>query len=73
MSKSQLFYLANMSFNAICENKILAKISVFTVLNILSLGSQNDIPKNSYSRSKSILKQLSEKHKSHKFNIHCCK
>ena len=24
------FYVANMSFNAICENKILAKISVFT-------------------------------------------
>ena len=25
------FYIANMSFNAICENKILAKISEFTV------------------------------------------
>ena len=25
------FYVANMSFNAICENKILAKISEFTV------------------------------------------
>ena len=25
------FYVANMSFNTICENKILAKISEFTV------------------------------------------
>ena len=27
------FYIANMSFNVICENKIIAKISKFTVIN----------------------------------------
>ena len=27
-----IFYVANMSFNALCENKILAKISEFTVI-----------------------------------------
>ena len=31
MSKSRIIYLAKMSFNAIRENKILAKISEFTV------------------------------------------
>ena len=31
MPKSQIFTMANMSFNAICENKFLAKISEFTV------------------------------------------
>ena len=32
MPKSLIFYLANMSFNTIHKNKILAKISEFTVL-----------------------------------------
>ena len=31
MPKSRIFSVANNSFNAICENKILAKISKFTV------------------------------------------
>ena len=31
MPKSQIFNIANMSFNAIRENKMLAKISEFTV------------------------------------------
>ena len=34
MTKSQIFIMENMSFNAICENKILAKISEFTVVFI---------------------------------------
>ena len=34
--KSQYFYTANMSFNAIRENKILAKISEFAVAASLS-------------------------------------
>ena len=39
-----IFYVANMSFNAIRENKILAKISEFTVLILASLanGSEDD-------------------------------
>ena len=32
MPKSRISYVANMSFNTIRENKILAKISEFTVL-----------------------------------------
>ena len=32
--QSRDFYVANMSFNAICENKILVKISEFTVYQI---------------------------------------
>ena len=32
MLKSRIFYVANMSFNAIRENKILAKVSELTVL-----------------------------------------
>ena len=31
----QNFYIANMSFNAIRENKILAKISEFTLLRLV--------------------------------------
>ena len=31
MSKSQIFTMANMSFNVICENNILSKILEFTV------------------------------------------
>ena len=31
MPLSRIFSVTNMSFNAICENKILAKISGFTV------------------------------------------
>ena len=31
MPKSQFFSVANMSFNAFCKNKILTKISQFTV------------------------------------------
>ena len=31
MPKLRIFTMANMSFNPICENKILAKISEFTV------------------------------------------
>ena len=31
------FYVTNMSFNAICENKILAKISEFTVYGVIHL------------------------------------
>ena len=31
MPKSQIFNMANMSFNAICVNKILGKISEFTL------------------------------------------
>ena len=31
MSKSRIFYMANMPFNTIRENKILTKISLFIV------------------------------------------
>ena len=34
MSKSHILNVANMSFYAIHENKVLAKISEFTVINI---------------------------------------
>ena len=34
MPCSQFFYIANVSFNAIRENKILSKISEFAVLKI---------------------------------------
>ena len=36
VSKSRSFSVANMSFNAICENKIIAKISGFTVFKVSS-------------------------------------
>ena len=38
----RFFDVANMSFNAICENKILAKISEFTVIpsRYVSIGIQ---------------------------------
>ena len=36
---SREFYVADMSFNAVRENKILAKISEFTVLILKSTGS----------------------------------
>ena len=36
MPKSQIFYLANMSFNAVRENKIIVKISDFTESSLLS-------------------------------------
>ena len=35
MPCSLFFYVANVSFNAICENKILEKISEFTVIHLL--------------------------------------
>ena len=42
MPKSQMFDVANMSFNAIRENKILAKISEFTVASFEnSVGDQD--------------------------------
>ena len=34
MPKSRFFYLVNMSFKAVRENKILAKNSEFTVLSV---------------------------------------
>ena len=40
MPKSRIFTIANMSFNAIRENKILAKISEFTVLEHSFLEKQ---------------------------------
>ena len=40
MPKSRNAYVANMHFNAIRENKILAKISEFTVVLIVSLTIQ---------------------------------
>ena len=36
----QFFYLANMSFNAIRDNKILARISEFIVIDVLISGRQ---------------------------------
>ena len=49
MPKSQAFNISNMYFNAICENKILAKISEFTLfkhfyLRGLPLGSPTCTP-----------------------------
>ena len=38
MPWSRIFIVANMSFNAICENKILTKISEFTVTHLVSFG-----------------------------------
>ena len=39
MPKSQLFNMANMSFDAIRENKILSKFSKFTVVPVHEGGS----------------------------------
>ena len=36
MPKAQIFYLANMSFNAVRKNKIIVKIYDFTVSSLLS-------------------------------------
>ena len=36
---SREFYVANMSFNAIRDNKILAKVSEFTVSEVNSIAS----------------------------------
>ena len=47
MPQSQFFYFANISFNAIHENKILAKISGFTVTAIVArtqLKLSNQLP-----------------------------
>ena len=38
MPKSHFVYIANMSFNAIRENKIIMKISEFTVLTAMQLS-----------------------------------
>ena len=42
MHKSRILNMANMSFKAICENKILSKISEFTVLEAIN-GIENNL------------------------------
>ena len=50
MPKSQFFYIASMSFNAIRENKILAKISEFIV-------TDNTTPQNEDHKKKHVTVQ----------------
>ena len=50
MPKSGILYVANMSFKAIRENKILMKISEFTVYSILDavIGCPDRMPNSVY-------------------------
>ena len=54
------FYVANMSLNAIRENKILAKISEFTVFWIKMITKASDNNRSLSSRSKEIVYLVSE-------------
>ena len=43
MPKSRIFNVAIMSFNAFRENKVLAKISEFTVISVMPVRNFNKI------------------------------